>query len=152
MAERTKKTLILLAHGSRAAETAAEMRGLAERIASSRPEFLVRGAFLSLIDPDLSAAVRDAVKDGAKDIVVLPLFLFSGTFFPISQLPDWLEPVAYLTPLFHGVELVRKIALPGVDESIVTDLGIWVHVGYLSVMALIGLVLSVRFLDRRIRQ
>ena len=83
---------------------------------------------------------------------IVPLFLFSGTFFPISQLPDWLEPVAYLTPLFHGVELVRKIALPGVDESIVTDLGIWVHVGYLSVMALIGLVLSVRFLDRRIRQ
>lgn len=83
---------------------------------------------------------------------IVPLFLFSGTFFPISQLPDWLEPVAYLTPLFHGVELVRKIALPGVDESIVTGLSVWVHVAYLSAMAVIGLMLSVRFLDRRIRQ
>ncbi|HEX9865580.1 MAG TPA: ABC transporter permease, partial [Acidimicrobiia bacterium] len=43
---------------------------------------------------------------------VIPLFLFSGTFFPISQLPDVLQWIAYATPLFHGVELVRKIALP----------------------------------------
>jgi sirohydrochlorin cobaltochelatase len=78
MAERTKKTLILLAHGSRSAETAGEMRGLAERIALSRPEFQVRGAFLSLIEPDLPAAVRDAIREGAKEIAVLPLFLFSG--------------------------------------------------------------------------
>jgi lipooligosaccharide transport system permease protein len=83
---------------------------------------------------------------------IVPLFLFSGTFFPISQLPDWLEPVAYFTPLFHGVELVRKVALPGVDTSIVTGLSIWVHVAYLTVMAAIGVVLSIRFLDRRIRQ
>jgi hypothetical protein len=44
---------------------------------------------------------------------ILPMFLFSGTFFPVSQLPDWLEPVAVATPLFHAVELVRKLALPG---------------------------------------
>ena len=36
---------------------------------------------------------------------VLPLFLFSGTFFPISQLPAWLRPLAELSPLWHGVEL-----------------------------------------------
>ena len=38
---------------------------------------------------------------------VLPLFLFSGTFFPISQLPAWLRPLAVLSPLWHGVELAR---------------------------------------------
>src|SRR6187200_2406957 len=38
---------------------------------------------------------------------VLPLFLFSGTFFPISQLPSWLQPLAVLSPLWHGVELAR---------------------------------------------
>ena len=82
---------------------------------------------------------------------IVPLFLFSGTFFPISQLPDWLEPVAYATPLFHGVELVRKIALPAADASIVTSLPLWVHAGYLLAMAAIGLFLSIRWLDRRIR-
>jgi lipooligosaccharide transport system permease protein len=39
---------------------------------------------------------------------VLPLFLFSGTFFPISQLPDWLELLAWLSPLWHGVVLCRS--------------------------------------------
>jgi lipooligosaccharide transport system permease protein len=81
----------------------------------------------------------------------VPLFLFSGTFFPISQLPDFLEPVAYITPLFHGVELVRKIALPAADASIVTGVPIWASVLYLSVMMAIGIYLSVRFLDRRLR-
>lgn len=38
---------------------------------------------------------------------VMPLFLFSGTFFPISQLPDWAEPLSRLSPLFYGVDLCR---------------------------------------------
>lgn len=40
-------------------------------------------------------------------IGVLPLTLFSGAFFPISQLPDWLRPFAVASPLWHGVELSR---------------------------------------------
>jgi lipooligosaccharide transport system permease protein len=82
---------------------------------------------------------------------IIPLFLFSGTFFPISQLPDFLQRVAYATPLFHGVELVRKIALPDVDSSVATSLPIWVHVAYLLVMTAIGLVLASRFLERRLK-
>lgn len=38
---------------------------------------------------------------------IIPLFLFGGAFYPVSQLPDWLEPVARVTPLWHGVELCR---------------------------------------------
>lgn len=38
---------------------------------------------------------------------IMPLFLFGGTFYPISELPDWLEPVARVTPLWHGVQLCR---------------------------------------------
>ena len=82
---------------------------------------------------------------------IIPLFLFSGTFFPISQLPDQLQVVAYLTPLFHGVELVRKVALPGVDASVVTALPIWVNVVYLVAMAAAGIVLGSRWLDRRLK-
>lgn len=82
---------------------------------------------------------------------IIPLFLFSGTFFPISQLPDQLQVVAYLTPLFHGVELVRKVALPGVDTSVVTPLPPWVNVVYLVAMAAAGIVLGSRWLDRRLK-
>ena len=42
---------------------------------------------------------------------VVPLFLFSGTFFPISQLPGWLEVVARCTPLYQGVSLCRTLVL-----------------------------------------
>lgn len=38
---------------------------------------------------------------------IIPLFLFGGAFYPVSQLPDWLEPAAKVTPLWHGVELCR---------------------------------------------
>jgi lipooligosaccharide transport system permease protein len=41
-------------------------------------------------------------------LAVMPMFLFSGTFFPVDQLPDGLEPVARVTPLWHAVELCRS--------------------------------------------
>jgi len=42
---------------------------------------------------------------------IIPMFLFGGAFYPIEQLPDWLEPVAWVTPLWHGVELSRGAIL-----------------------------------------
>lgn len=66
--------------------------------------------------------------------VVIPLFLFSGTFFPISQLPAWLHPIAYATPLFHGVALCRDLTLGQVklwvDLGHAAYLGLWVGAGY----------------------
>lgn len=82
---------------------------------------------------------------------ITPLFLFSGTFFPISQLPTYLLPIAYVTPLFHGVELVRKVALPEVDDRMVTSLPIWAHVAYLVAMTVVGILLANHYLDRRLR-
>lgn len=40
-------------------------------------------------------------------VAVMPMFLFSGTFFPVDQLPGWLEPLAWVSPLWHAVELCR---------------------------------------------
>lgn len=82
---------------------------------------------------------------------IVPLFLFSGTFFPITNLPSWLEPVAYVTPLFHGVELARKVALPDVGAPVVTDMPAWIHLTYLLVMAGVGVYYSIRSLDKRLR-
>jgi lipooligosaccharide transport system permease protein len=56
--------------------------------------------------------------------VMTPLFLFSGTFFPWQQLPGWMHPVAFATPLWHGVELTRELTLGTVDAgSALIDLG-----------------------------
>ena len=48
---------------------------------------------------------------------LIPLFLFSGTFFPITLLPGWLQPVAQATPLYHGVALCRGLVLGHVDAG-----------------------------------
>jgi lipooligosaccharide transport system permease protein len=76
--------------------------------------------------------------------VVVPLFLFSGTFFPISQLPRWMQFVAYATPLWHGVSLTRDLAL---GHLVPDDL---VHVAYLVVVAGVGLAVAQRTFTRRL--
>ncbi|MBW3575931.1 MAG: ABC transporter permease [Actinobacteria bacterium] len=48
---------------------------------------------------------------------VMPLFLFSGTFFPVEQLPGWARPVALASPLWHGVELARSATTGTFDGS-----------------------------------
>ena len=65
---------------------------------------------------------------------MIPMFLFSGTFFPVSQLPAWARPIAYLTPLWHGVALCRALSLGTADLT-----GALGHVAYLAVVAVAGL-------------
>ncbi len=76
---------------------------------------------------------------------LVPLFLFSGTFFPISQLPNWLEPVAWVTPLWHGVALCRDLA-----AGTVPLWGTVLHVTYLSTLAVVGTVVAVRGCARKL--
>ncbi|GAA4568928.1 ABC transporter permease [Planotetraspora kaengkrachanensis] len=77
--------------------------------------------------------------------VVLPLYMFSGTFFPIEQLPVSLQWVAWATPLWHGVDLGRTVAL-----GTATPYGVLIHIGYLSVMVVIGLYVARRTYRRKL--
>jgi lipooligosaccharide transport system permease protein len=69
--------------------------------------------------------------------VVVPMFLFAGTFFPIDQLPGWMQVVARVTPLWHGVELCRGLCLGLVDLTAAL-----VHVAYLLVWAAAGVAVA----------
>ena len=68
----------------------------------------------------------------------LPLFLFSATFYPLSVYPGWLQAVARLSPLYHGVEIERALTLGHFDWSIVG------HVAFLVTMGLVGLWVASR--------
>ena len=70
---------------------------------------------------------------------LVPLFLFSGTFFPIEQLPGWLQPLAWATPLWHGVDLCRDLATDDIDPRLAA-----VHVVYLVSVIALGAALTVR--------
>lgn len=76
---------------------------------------------------------------------LIPLFLFSGTFFPVSQLPGWLQPVAYATPLYHGVELCRGLVLGRLPLS--SGLG---DAAYLVVLTAIGFLAARRTFAARL--
>ena len=77
-------------------------------------------------------------------LLVIPLFLFSGAFFPISNLSAPLEWVARLTPLWHGVDLTRMLVLGQVRPGLAM-----VHLTYLVVLSLVGWWLAVWRLDKR---
>ncbi|HUK68012.1 MAG TPA: ABC transporter permease [Streptosporangiaceae bacterium] len=76
---------------------------------------------------------------------MIPMFLFSATFFPLSQLPAWLRPVAYVTPLWHGVAACRALSLGDVSAP-----GLIAHVGYLAALAVAGVLVGQRTYRRRL--
>lgn len=78
-------------------------------------------------------------------VVIVPMFLFSGTFFPVSQMPLAFELLAYVTPIWHGVELCRGLTLG--DVEVVRALG---HVAYLLAWTVGGFVLARRSYRRRL--
>ena len=78
--------------------------------------------------------------------VITPLFLFSGTFFPIEQLPDLIRPVAWLTPLFHGVALTRALALGQSVDPVVLA----IHAGVLVALLAGGTSVALLTFRRRL--
>jgi lipooligosaccharide transport system permease protein len=78
--------------------------------------------------------------------VVIPMTLFSGTFFPIDRLPSWVQPVAWISPLWHGTELARGAALDRWQP--LAALG---HTAYLLALLALGLVLATRLFTRRLQ-
>ncbi len=78
---------------------------------------------------------------------ITPMFLFSGTFFPVSRLPQGIREIAWATPTWHGVDLMRHLTLG--DAALLPSLG---HVAYLAAWAGTGLWLAMRTFTSRLVQ
>jgi lipooligosaccharide transport system permease protein len=74
-------------------------------------------------------------------LVMLPMFMFSATFYPISVYPEALEWVVRVLPLYHGIELIRALTTGAVGA---TQL---VNVVYLGAMGLVGAAIASRRID-----
>jgi len=100
-----------------------------------------------------SAAIMayTATKENANDLsglqrfVIQPLFLFSGTFFPLDAFPSWIKAVANLTPLYHGIQLVRGVTLFGLSAAQAA----W-HVGYLLTFLAAATLLAQKSFHKRL--
>ena len=78
---------------------------------------------------------------GMINIVILPITLFSGSFFPLSILPSWIANIVRWTPLTQGIDLMRMLTLGTVDASI------WIHVLYFTIFIAGGLYFTTRRLN-----
>lgn len=76
------------------------------------------------------------------NMVTLPLFLFSGTFYPLDVYPDVFKILTKFSPLYHGVELIRALTLGVFDISLVG------HIGFLLGMGAVGVAITSRRLDK----
>ena len=75
---------------------------------------------------------------GFINIILLPMTLFSGSLYPISVYPDWVEKIIMALPLWHGIELVRAFWFGNITS------GVLVHIGYFVVMIATGLFVTSR--------
>jgi lipooligosaccharide transport system permease protein len=80
---------------------------------------------------------------------VTPLFLFSGTFFPIESLPSFLQPIAWLSPLWHGVVVSRALMLGTIGDAPVLAL---IHVAVLVAITTFGSMLAIRLINARLEK
>lgn len=88
---------------------------------------------------------RQSRLNGLYRFVVMPLYMFSGTFFPVGQLPHWLQAVAACTPLYQGVALTRSAALGGGGAGAAA-----VHTCYLLALTAAGVWAASRSYTRRL--
>lgn len=102
-------------------------------------------AFSGLVFTVTATTLSEAALGAMFRVVMMPLFLFSGAFFPVSNLGPVLEWFARVTPLWHGVDLTRMVTLGEVDVVMAL-----VHLLYLGVLAATGVALAVRSLERRL--
>jgi lipooligosaccharide transport system permease protein len=75
-------------------------------------------------------------------LVVLPMFLFSGTFYPLDAYPEAIRVLVQLTPLYQGVDLIRSLTVGAISPVLLF------HVAYLALMGVAGLVVTSRRLDK----
>ena len=103
-------------------------------------------AFSAVIMAYAATLTSGATFNALFRFVITPLFLFSGVFFPVTRLPLWLQHVAAVTPLYHGVELVRGLVLHSIDAGTAA-----LHTAYLVAMLVTGVVAARWTFTRKLR-
>ena len=78
--------------------------------------------------------------------VIMPMFLFAGTFFPLSSMPGYLHWIGWISPVWHGTQLARQATYGAVEPGWLTA----VHVAFLVLCAAAGMVWAARSYPKRL--
>ena len=107
------------------------------------PAAVLAAASFSALFVCISTFVRKIEDfDSVVGLAVMPMFLFSGTFFPISRVPLLPRIIIELLPLYHGTAMLRQLTTGAVDGTFA------VHVGYLVILGASAFALAMRRLER----
>jgi lipooligosaccharide transport system permease protein len=79
---------------------------------------------------------------------MIPMFLFSGTFYPLTQMPIYLQFFGWISPLWHATELGRYLTY----DYPLSGLRLFTHISVLAIMIVVGLFLSARIFDKRLEK
>lgn len=113
-------------------------------VVAAIPAALLIGAAFAAIGLSAVTLMRAWADFGFVELATLPMFLFSATFVPVEYYPRAAQWVLPLTPLYHGVELIRAFTLG------IVGWGVLIHIGYLLVMMALGVWFTARRLQRRL--
>ncbi|THV43583.1 ABC transporter permease [Glycomyces buryatensis] len=92
-----------------------------------------------------SSLKNDAMLNSVYRFAIMPISLFSGVFFPAEQMPGFLQPLVWISPLWHGTELARAAT-----AGAATALPPVAHLAYLVALAIGGWFLARRVIARRL--
>jgi lipooligosaccharide transport system permease protein len=106
------------------------------------PSALLIGFAFSAAGMALSSFLRTWHHFDYINLALIPLFLFSATFFPLDVYPRAAQLVVQLSPLYHGVALIRAVCLGHLAADLL------VHVAYLGAVGTVGLVLTGRRFEK----
>lgn len=109
------------------------------------PAVMLSGAALSAGAMILTGITKEISSlEKVMTLIVFPLFLFSGTFFPVSLYPAILQPVVKATPLYHSASLLRALTTGHVEAAT-----LW-HVAYLVTMFVVASAVAARLIRTRL--
>jgi lipooligosaccharide transport system permease protein len=114
------------------------------------PAALFAGAAMAAVMLALAAKIEkeDFFFTLVGRFVMIPMFLFSGTFYPLSQMPVFLQVIGWISPLWHATELGRYLTY----DYPLSGLQLAIHMGVLSTMVIVGLFLSARVFAKRLEK
>jgi lipooligosaccharide transport system permease protein len=114
------------------------------------PAALLAGAAMGAVMLALAAKIEkeDFFFTIVGRFILIPMFLFSGTFYPLTQMPIFLQFFGWISPLWHATELGRYLTY----DYPISGLQLFTHIGVLTTMIVVGLFFSARVFDDRLEK
>jgi len=110
------------------------------------PAAILIGFAFAALGSALTTFMRSWQDFDIVQLIIQPMFLFSATFFPLTVYPQALQVVVQLTPLYHGIDLIRSLTTGAMGPGVLVDLA------YLMGLGCLGVLIAARRLGKQLHK